>query len=85
MEIPDVVLHAVVQKFPDLSQEIIRMFVENESFREICEDYVICLNAVLKMTDGDNRKDKYLADYKTALGELETEVLSILKNANSLR
>ena len=79
MEITEPILNAVVENFPDHTQEIIRHFVESESFRDICEDYVLCFNMVRRNMGTNVENDKYLEDYKIALEALEMELLSNLK------
>jgi hypothetical protein len=78
MEAQNTVLHAVIQRFPNQTQEIIRLFVEDDSFREICEDYVICANALKKMGKSPAERNHMLEDYQSTLGELEGELLELL-------
>jgi len=79
MVVENFILHAVLEKFPDLDQEIKSLFSQCEEFREICEDYVLCLNSIKKIESEDVKKDEYLIEFKTALEELELELLSNLK------
>jgi len=79
MAVENNILHAVLEKFPDHAQEIKSLFIQCEEFREICEDYILCLNSVKKIESEDVKKDEYLKEFKTALEELELELLSNLK------
>jgi hypothetical protein len=72
------VVRAVIRRFPDHTQDIISLFVENESFREICEDFVMCLNAIKKMGKSPEERNRMLEDYQSALVELEGELLEHL-------
>lgn len=71
-------MHTVIQRFPNQTQEIIRLFVEDDGFRETCEDYVICLNALKKMGKSPAQKNHMLEDYQSAFRELEGELLQHL-------
>ena len=75
------VLKIIMEKFPDLAGQIEQFFLPCEEFQEICEDYVLCLNAVQKMESGDPlKKVEYLKEYQEALAELEEELLTMVKN-----
>lgn len=69
-----------MEKFPDLATLIEMEFMKSESFREICEDYVICLNSIRKMESSDpEKKAEYLQEFREALYELEKEMISFVK------
>ena len=73
------VVRAVIKRFPDHTQDIIRLFVENESFREICEDFVTCLSATKRMGKPRGKRSQTLREYQNALDELEAELLKNLR------
>jgi len=78
-------LDTVVEKFPDRSTEITRLFCRSESFREVCEDYVLCINAIRKIFITDSLRYENLMDYKHAKEELEKELFYILDKAISIK
>jgi len=79
------VVSVVMKKFPDLAPEIKKLFGTSESFREICEDYVLCLNSIRKIESADPRKDENLKEFKETLKELEEELMAILKSVLSTK
>jgi hypothetical protein len=75
------VLQIIMKKFPDLADQIEQLFLPCEGFRETCEDYVLCQNAIQKIESGDPaKKGEYLKEYEDALAELEEELLTMVKN-----
>jgi hypothetical protein len=75
------VLQIIRERFPDLAEQIESLFSGCEGFQEICEDYVLCQNAVQKIESGDPlKKGEYLKEYEKALAELEEELLTMVKN-----
>lgn len=78
-------LEMVVEKFPDRSRDITRLFCRSESFREVCEDYALCQNTIRKIFITDALRQENLNDYKNALKELEKELFSILDKVTSTK
>jgi len=69
------VLNTVIGKFPEKVNTLTKLFDRDENFREICEDYYLCKEAINKIIITDTRKRKILKEYKHALEELEMEML----------
>ena len=68
------------ENFPELSSQIDKQFMECEVFREICEDYVLCLNSIRKIeSQNPAKKEEYLEEFREALMALEDELLSKVK------
>lgn len=73
-----------MERFPDQADQIEKLFSGCEGFREICEDYVICLNAIRKIESTNPvKKQEFLKDFEDALNGLEEELLLELKNDKS--
>lgn len=72
------ILNQISEKFPGQAQEIAKKYSENERFREVCEDYVLCLSSIRKIKSINTRDKVYLEEYKSALTELKCELLSYL-------
>ena len=68
-------LSAVITKFPGKARTLEILFQKDEDFREICEDFYLCKEAINKIIITDTRKRKILKEYKHALEELEMEML----------
>ena len=79
-------LGSVIAKFPSMEIEIIKLYEESDTFREICEDYALCLHAIAKIESKDpSIKYENLEDYESALEELETELRSKLEIVKSTK
>lgn len=73
----DTILHAVVLEFPQFESKITALYSQSNGFMEVCEDYLICLDAIKKLElMNDPKKEKEIVDLKHALAELREELLS---------
>jgi hypothetical protein len=72
------ILNMVIDKFPEQANRLTMLFHKNEDFREVCEDYFLCKEAMNKIIITNNRRRKILKDYKTTLKQLEIELLIYL-------
>ena len=73
----DTILDAVVIEFPQFENKITALYSQNNGFMEVCEDYVLCQNAIKKLElMNDPKKEKEIKDLKQALTELREELLS---------
>jgi uncharacterized protein YdcH (DUF465 family) len=71
------ILGIIVSEFPHLHEEISRLYDESSSFIEICEDYVLCLNAIEKARNmGETVPDEDLIELRMVLLDLKEELLS---------
>lgn len=71
----------VVNRFPGHKSGIIRRFHDDGTFREVCEDYLTCLDALEYWQQSDRAEfASRKKEYEMLLGELEEE---ILRNFNS--
>jgi uncharacterized protein YdcH (DUF465 family) len=71
------ILEIIVSEFPHLHEEISILYDESSSFIEICEDYVLCLNAIKKAKNmGETVPDEDLIQLRMVLLDLKEELLS---------
>lgn len=71
------ILGIIVSEFPHLHEDISRLYDQSSSFIEICEDYVLCLNAIKKARNmGETVPDEDLIALRMALLDLKEELLS---------
>lgn len=68
------VLKDVIKRFPDQYQLIDKLFHEDEVFKEICEDYALCLYSIKRMKSNVIKKDEHLNEFNSALNEIENEL-----------
>lgn len=77
----DTILNSVVKDFPDLNDEITDLFKESSSFRELCEDYVLCTTSIHNLSSIEIKAhEKDVIDLKDALNDLKEELLSRISN-----
>lgn len=72
-------LEAIKRKFSGNETGIEKCYVESESFRELCEDYLYC-DAMMRSlaTDQQIEKKQQYREFRTALNELEEEIFFYL-------
>jgi hypothetical protein len=75
-------LFIVMKQFPDHKEVIKRLFMESENFRNICEDYRLCDEA-LRNWDHSTSEERTARreEYAAILRELEKEILENLLNS----
>lgn len=73
----DNILQTVVLEFPQFKSKITEVYDQSIGFVEVCEDYVICLDAIKELESMNNsKKEKEINDLKHAMVELREELLS---------
>ncbi len=70
-------LTLVIEQFPDLRTEVAGLFERDELFRELCEDYEACSQALARQESNEALKREYAA----LRLRLETELLGRLHDA----
>ena len=76
-----ILLYAILQRYPEYSETIARLFKEDDSFRSLCNDYRLCLNAFNYWNEMNSEKAQARqVEYDDLLRELEEEVLIYLEN-----
>lgn len=78
------ILNIIHDRFPEMDDSLNMLFLKDENFHEICEDYVLCLSSMSKIIITNKKNDKILKEYKNALKELELEMLEYLNSASIL-
>ena len=72
------VLHAVEARFPKAGPAIRKLFETEEQFRELCDDYVECVEILnnLRVEQGVDENVDRLEQYCELRVNLETELLN---------
>jgi hypothetical protein len=70
-------LALVIEHFPDLRSEVAGLFAQDDVFRELCEDYEACSQALARQESNEALKREYAA----LRLRLETELLGRLHDA----
>lgn len=71
--------HLIQNRFPDKSETISLLIQEDPEFREMCEDYDDCVNALHYWKNSkENDAEHRVKEYRTLIHELETEIMEVL-------
>ena len=69
----------VIKRFPDHELAIERLARTNESFRAMCEDYAVGVEALRRWERAtDPKRAVRIAELRDSLAELEVEILEVL-------
>ena len=76
-------IFAVIKLFPDHEKSIKRLYKESELFRDLCESYQKCAEA-LKHWKASNLEEASARrkEYKTLLRELEADIVQVINDFN---
>ena len=73
-------LVSIVQLFPDFEVKIDFLFQNDENFRDLCSDYILCTSMVLERKKALNNSIDDIGEFEELQLELEKEILKeILK------
>jgi hypothetical protein len=74
----------VVERFPERTEQVRRLYLSDERFRSICEDFSLSIDSLRRF---EKRADAHLRpevdDFRTVLHELEDEIRGYLAAAES--
>lgn len=72
-------LEAVLKKFPNQTTLIHELYMESDSFRSLCEDFLECQEVIERLKSSTTMVGKgYLQEYEILLDELEQELVNKL-------
>jgi hypothetical protein len=73
----------LVGRFPRQAALIVRLLVQDEAFRAMCEDWVLAKSALATQLEGiqSDQHPAKIADYRRLVAELEEEILDVLAHA----
>lgn len=69
---------AILSRFPEYKEVIIKQITENEEFESLCADYELCINMLKSIGRNAELKQAALEEYLELKIELEQEVLKYL-------
>jgi hypothetical protein len=76
----------VIKRFPEHELAIERLARKSESFRSMCEDYAVGVEALLRWEHAtDPKRSARIEELRESLAELEEEMLEELKQAAASR
>ena len=71
-------LEAIKQKFPRQDIRIDQLYEEDKDFRDLCADYVACMESLKRFKQVTDEKKQSVKDYETALKDLETDLYNFI-------
>jgi len=71
-------IHSIAQLFPDFEDRIEFMFLHNESFRELCTDYIFCASKILDLKRELHQHRAEIEEYEGLQQQLEQEMLDLI-------
>ena len=74
----DVKLKAILLRFPEYSERIMKQIKENEDFESLCSDYELCIDMLKTLNKEAELRHSALEEYLEIKIELEQEVLKCL-------
>ena len=72
-------MKSAIERFPDQAHRIGRLAEQSETFRSLCEDHQLAVNALDTLTATRPADDKVIGEYRTLVTELEAEIAATLK------
>ena len=66
---------SIVQLFPDFEEKIYFLFQNDENFRDLCSDYMLCLSMILDRKNEMNEYRAEIAEFEEIQQNLEAEIL----------
>jgi hypothetical protein len=78
--LPDPCLERVIERFPHRKSQIEREYVRSESFHLLCDDWLVCSDALQRWCSSDGLiAQSRRSEYRTLMAELEREMIDWLK------
>lgn len=74
----------IVQLFPGFEMKIDFLLQNNENFRELCADYILCTTMVLDRKNEMNKNTAEIAEFEDLQRNLEEEILKELKKSSDI-
>ncbi|MGK9167639.1 hypothetical protein KXR53_15145 [Inquilinus limosus] len=68
-----------IERFPDLAHLIGPLAEQSETFRSLCEDHQLAVEALDRLTARRPVDDKMVHEYRTLVEELEADIAMALK------
>ena len=67
---------SIVQLFPDFEEKIDFLFQNDENFRDLCSDYILCISMILDRKNELNKNTEEIAEFEDIRQNLEAEILN---------
>lgn len=71
-------VNSIIRVFPDYAERIERLFIYDESFRDLCADYILCANRVRELKSDVLKCQDNIDEYEEVQHQLEDEILKFV-------
>ncbi|PWT78443.1 MAG: hypothetical protein C5B59_01785 [Bacteroidetes bacterium] len=71
-------LDLIKNKFPRQNFRIEKLYEESEDFRNLCKDYLTCVQTMGKYRESIEKEGRTVKEYEDILSELEKELYDFL-------
>jgi hypothetical protein len=68
----------VLERFPQQAALVVDLTERSESFRSLCEDYALVLDALAQLQNASRSPDGQIEEYRSYLLELELDIADAL-------
>jgi hypothetical protein len=72
-------MRLVMERFPNVRDEAQRLFIRDEAFRELCEEYEVCTRAAERLDGAQLEEAPLRREYAALRLRLEGELLRYLE------
>lgn len=66
-------LHLVKEKFPEQVEKIEALFTNDEGFKKLCYDYLVCTRNLKRFIENVDERKAWMQEYSNLKSELENE------------
>jgi ferredoxin len=73
-------LRVVLERFPYVREDAARVYERDEDFRELCEEYVMCVEAAERLEGSRPASDAMRREYGALRLRMEAELLKYLQD-----
>jgi hypothetical protein len=72
-------MKSAIERFPDQAHRIGRLAEQSETFRSLCEDHQLAVEALHTLIAKRPGDDKVIGEYRTLVAELEADIAAGLE------
>jgi len=71
-------LRVIKEKFPAKEENIEKLYIKNDNFRDLCLDYLLCMRHIEKCRTEIDERNAWLLEYGILRKELENDLTQFI-------
>ena len=71
-------VNSIVKSFPDHEKKIQQLFLYDETFRDLCADYIMCAGRAKELKADLKKNHEKIEEYEDLQNNLEEEILNFI-------